>query len=232
MLISMGVDLGRSGHTAIVVVGGENWHLRILHMERLDSITSPEVETLLMRAYASYNPQVIIVERNGPGGVFSEYLAVRNPGIPIIAPDMSHPPVDLELWGETQFIPDEYLNIRAEMYFIVHYLLKHRRLKFSHEDSELFAQLSATEWEFDRTKAEKIKIKSKKGMKIHDSSSELEDMDFSRSPDKADGLALACLGYALIASNEALDTGEQVNDVIQPISDGLFNIGGIDLEEL
>ena len=231
MPVSLGLDLGRSGHTALAVVGGDNWRLRLINLDRYDSISAPEVETFVLRAYAQFAPQVIIIERNGPGGVFAELIAQRNPGIPIFAPDMGHPPIDLELWEGTQFIPDEYLNIRAEMYFILHSLLKYRRLKFPHEDSELFAQLSATEWEFDRTKAEKIKIKSKKGMQIHDNSSELEGIDFSRSPDKADALALACFGYALIAG-DALSEETQTNDVIDPAAPGIFNIGQIDLEEL
>ena len=231
-LLSCGLDLGRSGKTAIAVISGTDWHLRLIHLEEHSSISAPDVENAILRVYARFQPKVIILEMNGPGGVFAEFAVQKNPGLPLLTVDVSHPPIDLQLWPDFQFIPEEYLNIRAEEYFIVHYLLKHRRLKFPYEDAELFAQLSSTYWDLDKTKAEKIRLMPKKNMKVSDFSNELEGLSFSRSPDKADALAMACLGYALIASNEALDTGEQVNDVISPLSDGLFNIGEIDLEEL
>jgi len=230
--ITAGLDLGRSGKTAIAVVSGENWHLRLIHLEEHSSISAPDVETAILRVYARFQPQVIILEMNGPGGVFAEFVVQKNPGLPLLTVDVSHPPVDIQLWEDFQFIPEEYLNIRAEQYFIVHYLLKHKRLKFPYEDAELFAQLSSTYWDLDKTKAEKIRLMPKKNMKVSDFTTELEGLSFSRSPDKADALAMACLGYALIASSDTLGEESQTNDVIQPLQDGYFDIGATDLEEI
>ena len=63
--------------------------------------------------------------------------------------------------------------------------------------------------------------------------SELEGYDFSRSPDKADALALASLGYALLMQeiiSDAQGPTQQEEEIIDPLIDGMFAVGATDIE--
>ena len=103
---SMAIDMGRSGKTAFAIVSGEDWKLRLTHMVDYSSISAPEVETAALHIYNQFLPQIIIVEMNGPGGVFTEFMIQKSPFLANILYliDPSQPPIELELWPGFQFL--------------------------------------------------------------------------------------------------------------------------------
>lgn len=231
-MISLGVDLGRSGKTAFVVLACQDWRLHLFHMEEYNSISAPEVQKYLETAVARFDPAVIVMESNGPGGVLADYLYAAHPLWPLFAFDVSQPGFTFNLYEGLVFTTQEYLNIRAQEYMLIRQLLASRRLTFEYEDPELFAQLSSTYWDIDKTKSERIRLMPKRNMRVSNYTTELEGISFSRSPDKADALALACLGYALAAQEEGdfLGTGGREDEIIEPDIPGLFPIGRADIE--
>ena len=231
-MISLGIDLGRSGHTAFSVIVGDGWDmLRLVHLETHQSIMATDVERYLVTINARFSPSICIVESNGPGGVFADFVAEHHPGIPLYPVDVSQPPFTLFLFNDIKLDASEYLNVRAENYFILRYLLKAGRLKFAFEDAELFSQLSSTFWDVDKSKSEKIRLMPKRNMKISNFTSELEGIQFSRSPDKADSLALACLGYAILMQDDlAVGKGQAEEEIIQPEVEGYFDLGSAGIE--
>ncbi len=232
-IVSLGVDLGRSGKTAFsVLAGDETWHTRVLHMEDISSISAPEAERILNVLNSQYQPNIIIIEANGPGGVLAEFAVKNNPNLPLYAVFPDHPALDIYLWNDIVMTEREFLNLRAQNYFIIRYLFRDNRIVLPYEDPELFAQLTSTYWEADRIHSDKIKLTAKKQLRFSSHGSELEGYDFSRSPDKADALALAALGYAMLMQDEhAGSSGEaQEEEIIEPFSDGFFPIGATDIE--
>ena len=227
VITALGLDLGRSGKTAFSCLAGPDFRVRQIFQHAISSISAPEVEKELLKVYALMLPQLIVLESNGPGGVFAEFAMMHNPGLPIFMVDTSTPGFTLSLWDEKTLSEKEFLNIRAEMYWIVRLLLRDSRLKFGFEDPELFAQLSSTRWDADKGHGEKIKILPKSTMKINYYHSELEGNPGSRSPDKADALALSALAYALLYTEQAAgrSSGEQQDEIIDPLVDGMFPIG-------
>lgn len=232
--ISLSLDLGRSGKTAFCVVAGKEWdRLKMIHLSAISSISAPDVEKILLDLYARYNPGIIIMESNGPGGVFAEFAMLHNPSLPLWAIDVGEPPLTLYLWDDLQMNDREYVNVRAEEYFIVRYLFRSGKLKLNYEDVELFAQLTATYWDADRTRNDKIRLMPKKSMKMSDFASELEGVQLSRSPDKADALALACLGYTILMQDQANGKlGPQEDEFILPEEgfEGVFNLSKAGIE--
>lgn len=235
MITVCGLDLGRSSKTAFNILGGEGWDLRCLHMEDASSISAPEVERILNTLNGQFQPQVIIVEANGPGGVFAEFAVKNNPNLPLYTVYPDQPAYILQLWNNIVLHEREFLNIRAEMYFILRYLFRDNKIALPYEDPELFAQLTSTYWDSDKARADKIRLTPKKMMRISSHSSELEGYDFSRSPDKADALALAALGYALLMQEELESSGggdAQQEEIVEPSLEnlGFFPIGDTDIE--
>lgn len=235
-IISLSVDVGRSGKSAFCVVAGKGWErLKVIHLEALSSISAPEVEAVMTRLYHQFNANIITVESNGPGGVFVDYAMLHNPSLPLFSVDVGDIPIKLYLWDEILIDDREYINIRAANYFIVRHLFRAGKLKLPYEDTELFAQLTATFWDADKTRGDKIKLMPKKNMRMSDFASELEGVQFSRSPDKADALALACLGYTILMQDDLLAArGGQEEEIIQPPdgNEGEFNIGEAGIEEM
>lgn len=233
MVVSLGLDLGRSGSTIPIVLGGDEWKLRLLHLENLKSVSAPFVEERVNTLYAMYTPGVIVIESNGPGGVFIDYLIKHNSALPVVGVDTSVPPIDIdgvELWGDMVINAKEFYNVRAAMYWLTKLLFRDRRITLPFEDAALFAQLSSIMWMENRLTG-KIQIDSKKGMKTF--KSDLGEMDSSRSPDKADAFCLAALGYALIY--QATQTpAVQVDEIMEPEPgfEGLFDIGRAGIEIL
>jgi len=225
-MITLGLDLGRSGKTAFSVIEGENFMVRQLLNYAISSISGPDVEKELLKFYGIYNPQVILLEANGPGGVFAEYVLKNSPSLPLITVDTSMPPIPLGLWNDIVLSEKEFLNIRAEMYWILHLLFRDQRLKLQYEDPELFAQLTSTQWGVDKTYGEKIRILPKKTMRINYYHSELEGDPGSKSPDKADALALSSFAYTLLYTEQDGSHGqEETAEMIEPTEDGFFPIG-------
>ena len=233
-MIVCGVDVGRSGKTAFnVLYGDSQWNTEVLRMEDHSSISAPDVERYMLGLYADFNPDLIVIEGNGPGGVMAEYALKNNVTLPIYLVFPEHPPFTLYLWNTLVLHEREFLNIRAEQYFILRYLFRDNRIVLPHEDPELFAQLTGTYWEADKTRDDKIRLMAKKSMRFSSHVSELEGYDFSRSPDKADALALAALGYSLLMQEILSDTQggvQQEEEITDPIIEGLFNIGRADIE--
>ena len=234
MPIVMATDAGRSGKTAFNILVGTGWNVRCVHMEDHSSISAPDIERYINSLNAQFSPEIIMIEGNGPGGVIAEFSYKNNPNLPmfIIYPD--HPPIRLALWENIVLSEMEYVNIRAEMYFILRYLFRDNRIILPYEDPELFAQLTSTYWQADKNKSDRIQLTPKKMLRFSSHSSELEGYDFSRSPDKADALTLAALGYALLMQEEAAaNSGEsQEEEIIQPDLEhlGFFPIGATDIE--
>ena len=223
----LGLDLGRSGKTAFSGLSGPNFRVRQVFQHAISSISAPEVEKELVKIYGMMMPQLIVLESNGPGGVFAEFVIQNHPSLPISMVDTSMPAFTLNIWDDIVLSDREYLNIRAQMYWIVRLLLRDNRLKFPYEDAELFAQLTSTQWDADKGHGEKIRIVPKKMMKINYYHSELEGNPGSRSPDKADALALSCLAYAILFDQQAGQQkgGDQQDEIIDPLVDGEFPIG-------
>ena len=225
-----GCDLARSGKSAFSVLAGQDWKVRLVHLSALQSVSGPDVEARLCQLHYQYNPALWVLELNGPGGVFADFVTKNHPEIPLATVDVSLPPIDLLLWKDIPISAAEYLNLRAAMYFIVRLMLRDKRLTFISEDAELFAQLSSTWWEPDRSRAEKIKLVNKKSLKFAQGVSELEGFNFSKSPDKADSLALAAFGFAVLAQEERGEGEAEEDFICQPDFPGFFPIGkaGID----
>ena len=213
----MSCDLGRTGKTAFCALQGDNFFLRCIHMEAISSISAPEVETHLKSLHSTYRPAIIVMEINGPGGVFIDFAMKNTPDLPIVAVDTSLPAVQIPLWNDITLGGEEFQNIRAEMYWILRLLFRDQRIKFPREDAELWSQLSTIKWTFDENKKDRIQLESKKHMRLAQYRSELGPA-FSSSPDKADSLALASLGYAVMQAEVAIaqTTGEEVDEVISP----------------
>lgn len=231
MVVACGVDLGRSENTVPVILSGDKWHLRLTYMEKFKSISAPVVEELVNKLYSIYSPEIIVIEINGPGGVFIDYLVKHNSSLPVVGVDTGVPPTDingLELWDDQIINAKEFYNIRAAMYWITRLLFRDKRITLPREDVELFAQLSTVMWMEDKPTS-KIKLDPKKGMKTF--KSDLGEMDSSRSPDKADAFCLAALGYALVYRDSTTPT-MLVDEWIEPElgMEGMFPIGraGID----
>lgn len=227
-MISIGCDLGRSGKTVITAIEGEKFKLRLVQSLIVSSISAPEVESMLANVHATIGGQIVLVESTGPGGVFADYIAKNRPGIPIYTVDTSLPAIDLALWNDIVLTEKEFSNIRAEMFWIVRLLFRDQRISLPSEDPELFAQLSSMRWDLDKSRGERIRIEPKKYMKISYAASELEGYSASRSPDKADALALAVLGYTFLAQNEGKEN--VVDEIIEPEVDGFFPIGALSEE--
>lgn len=225
--LTLGLDLGRSGKTAFSALEGADFHVRQCFNHAISSISAPDVELELVKICGLLQPQIILVEADGPGGVFSEFVMQHHPEIPLLTVHTGYPAMPLLLWHDIILAEQEYLNIRAEMYWIVRLLLRDSRLMFQYEDPELFAQLTSTQWDADKGHGDKIRIVPKKMMRINYYHSELEGNPGSRSPDKADALALSCLAYAILYSEDhaGRHQGEQSDDIIEPEEPGFFPIG-------
>ena len=226
MITSLGLDLGRSNNTVPIVLGGDKWNLRLLHIETLKSISAPAVEEHVNTLYSIYIPDIIVIESNGPGGVFIDYLTKNNSSLPVIGVDTSVPPTDLDglsLWNDMIINAKELYNIRAAMYWLVRLLFRDRLISLPYEDTELFAQLSGIKWAEHRPTS-KIILDTKKGM--HSFKSDLGEIESTRSPDKADAFCLAALGYAL-AYRESHGQAVAVDEIIEPEPgwEGFFDLG-------
>lgn len=231
MTCSFGLDLGRSANTVPVILGGDDWHLRLLHIENLRSVSAPFVEERINTLYSMYTPGIIVIEVNGPGGVFIDYLTKHNSSLPVVGVDTSVPPTDIdgvELWGDMVINAKEFYNVRAAMYWLTKLLFRDRRITLPHEDAELFAQLSSILWMEDK-QTSKIRIDPKKGMKTF--KSDLGEMDSTRSPDKADAFCLAALGYALIHQASHIPA-DSVDEITEPELAGFFPLGQAGIETL
>ena len=222
--ISMGTDLARSGHSAFCVLAGRDWRVHMIHLSSISSVTAPEVEAVLVSVASRFTPHVIVLESNGPGAMFADFVSLRQPGLSLATIDTSLPATPLPLWGSLELGPKEILNVRTEMHWIVRLLLRDRRLTFDREDEELFAQLSSMTWDYDRIRGDRIALISKRNLRLPHGS-ELEVEPFSRSPDKADALALAALGYAALQQRDLPATTEIEEDIIQPEFEGFYDIG-------
>jgi len=232
MATSIGLDLGKTGNTVPVVLTGDNWRLRLTHIETLKSVSAPRVESHINQLYSQYTPDIIVIENNGPGWVLIDYLVKNNSNLPVVGVDTSLPPDDLDevpLWEDLVIHAKEFYNVRAAMYWITKLLFRDKRIRLIREDVELFAQLSGIYWDEHPTNS-KIRIQPKKGMKTFES--ELGNLDSTRSPDKADAFCLAALGYALIYKETRAQSSSAVDEIVQPLDgfEGLFDIGRAGIE--
>lgn len=231
MTVALGVDLGRTNNTIPIVLSGDKWKLRLTHIETLRSISAPRVEEHVNMLYALYTPEIIVIENNGPGGVFIDYLVKNNASLPVVGVDTSLPPDDLDelpLWDDLMIHAKEFFNVRAAMYWITKLLFRDRRITLPSEDTELFAQLSGIYWGEHPTNS-KIRIQPKKSMKTFES--ELGSLESTRSPDKADAFCLAALGYALIYRDSQPQVA-LVDEIIEPREgwEGYFDLGRAGIE--
>ena len=237
MPIAIGLDAGTSGKSAIAVLKGNSWdEVHCVALEAAQSIADPDLEALLVRYCEHYNPNVVIMEENGPGAVFAGYIERNNPTIPLatINPQLALPEnYELVLWDDIRITGLELLNIRASMCWILRLMFRDKRIILHFDDEELIAQLGTLRWDHDTVKGDKIYMIPKR--KLRFKNSELDEEPFSRSPDKADSLALAALGYAILMQQEnvEIDMGERTaeEDIIDPIIPGMFEVGKLTTEE-
>jgi hypothetical protein len=229
----LGVDLGRSGKTSFCILEGNNFHAHCPYLHAISSITAPAVENIVVDLHAQYNFNIICVETNGPGGTFVEYCYRDHPEIPIISINTSADPILFELWDGLELSEKDLLNIRAQMYWLTRLFFKDQRITLAQEDAELFAQLSTLRWDYDKNKNERIYMLSKRQFRYSRQSSEIDAEPFSRSPDKADSLALAIFAYCLcmqMLKDQAL--GEINDDIIFPRQDGFFDLNAMQVAEI
>ena len=219
----VGLDLGGSGTTVLTPLIGEQWQVRLLPQIALRSVSPQEVEGHLLTLLGLYQPRVMLAEWNGPGSVFLQYVTERHPSLPIVGVDTGLAAIPLTLWNGLQMHPLEFLNIRAQMYWLIRLLYRDKQITAVKEDAELFAQLSTIRWEFDRQYKDRIQIKPKREMGVFYTSS-LGEISIARSPDKADSLCLAALAYAL-CQNEASTITAQYDEIVQPDVEGYFPLG-------
>lgn len=232
MITVIGLDLGTSNKTAMCVLRGDGHMVRMIHMKALQSVSPPDVESWLDRLNSQYSPQIVLMEQNGPGAVFHGFVERNKPYIPLATIDTSLPlpeEYELPLWGEVAINAKEYLNVRAAMYFTMRFFFRDQRIKLYRDDEELAAQLSILKWDHDNMRGDKLFMVSKRKLKTV--TSELDEEPFSKSPDKADALALACFAYALLEQQgaEGQDV-QEVDEFIQPPADGYFSSEGFEGE--
>lgn len=235
-LRAVGLDLGISGKSAITTVEGDEFQLTCLESKAIMSIDAPEVERWLVNVVSRFNPDVVLMEINGPGGIFYPYVTKNHPTMKLatIDPQAQLPEEgDIMLWNEAYRIScREFLNIRAGMYWVVRLLMREQRLKFLKEYPEMFSQLSSLRWDHDTNRGDKIYMISKKKLKLKNLS-DLDDEPFSKSPDMADSLALAVFGYTLLYQQyiEGMDgESEEIDEIYAPKVPGLFDLTPLDME--
>jgi hypothetical protein len=226
IITTLGLDLGRSGKTATTILTGSDFHVTCDYMDAVPSISAIDVVTNVGMLYEDY-PEIdlILLESNGPGGVFAEFAKEAHPQWPIVTVDTSHPAFEVYLWDEQRLTPNEFLNIRAEMYWLARLFFKDRRIKLTREDPEFMTQMASTPWDFDKQRNDKIYLPSKRTLKIQYRYSELEGETGSRSPDKADSFCLALLAFALLSQEEVSGGMVEEDKIIEPEQDGFFSIG-------
>jgi hypothetical protein len=225
-ITTLGLDLGRSGKTATSILTGSRFRVTCDYMDAVPSISAIDVVTNVGMLYEDY-PEIdlILLESNGPGGVFAEFAKEKHPQWPIVTVDTSHPAFDLWLWDEQRLTPNEFLNIRAEMYWLARLFFKDRRIKLSREDPEFMTQMASTPWDFDKQRNDRIYLPSKRTINIQYRYSELEGETGSRSPDKADSFCLALLAFCLLSQEEVNSGPVAEDEIYQPEHEGFFNIG-------
>lgn len=236
MIRCIGLDLGTSGKTAMSIVDGEDFHLILRHLDVLDSADAPVVERRLNYLCGQWNPRIVLMELNGPGGVFAAYVQENRPHIPLATLDVSLPlpeDNDIPLWEESYRLTNrEHLNVRMAMYWNLRLLFQKQRIRLYKDIPELASQLSTLRWDHDNLRGDKLFMISKKKLRLKNLS-DLDDEPFSKSPDMADSLALACFAYTLMHQQE-LDGDEmgkeEADEIYDPKIPGLFDLSPLDLE--
>lgn len=232
----LGLDAGVAGYSSICVLQGNKWDVQCVSVEAVHSINGPDLEALLARYHAKYQPRLVVMEQNGPGATLGPYFQRNQPQIPLATVDVVLPlPEDYELllWDDIRINNLLVLNIRATMYWILRLLFRDQKIKLMFDDEELEIQLGTLRWDNDPTRGDKIYMLNKKKLKFK--SSELDSEPFSKSPDKADSLALAVLGYSILMQQEVGEDGEvtqgiEEDDIIDPITEGFFQLDHITQE--
>lgn len=226
MTTAIGIDYGRVGRTVLTVLTGDNFEVVCPYLQTFKSISSSRVEEETKIVSSIYNPDIILLESNGPGGVFLEYINQHNLNLPIVGIDTSTPLfTELTLWNDIKLRPEEFHNGRAGMYWLVRLMFRDKRIKLLKENLVLFSQLSSINWS-EHPQSRKIILESKKGMKSFNSS--LGSVQSSgRSPDEADSLCLAALGYAVVYQESMANGNAAEDEVIEPDigMEGFFPIG-------
>lgn len=229
MITVVGVDLGTSGKSAICVVRGDLFKVKCIFLEAVQSIAGPDLEAMIDRVSRQFHPSIVLMELNGPGAVFADYITRNKPYIPLATVDTSLPLPEgytIPLWDEIEVNHKLVLNVRAAMYWILRLFFRDQRTRIYKDDEELFAQLSVLRWDNDNARGDKIFMISKR--KLRFTTSDLDEEPFSKSPDKADALALAHFAYVLAEQqgmeSQASDEGHE--EIIDPTTEGFFqNIG-------
>ena len=228
-----GLDMGISNTSSICVLRGDKWNIDCVKIEAIQSISAPDLEHVVARYNAIYKPNLFIMELNGPGGTFAPYIERNQPQIPLATIDVATPlpeGYELKIWDDIVVDSTMVLNIRAAMYWILRLMFRDQKIKLYFDDEELEVQLGTLQWDVDTNRGDKIYMVNKKKLKFK--SSELDSEPFSKSPDKADSLALAILAYTIIMQNEIdenIEFGQSVdeNDIIDPITAGFFQLDQI-----
>lgn len=225
-----GIDAGTSGKSSICILQGNGWDMYCPVIEAIQSISAPDLESVIARHHAVYNPKIMIMELNGPGATLGPYIEKNQPQIPLATVDVSLPlpeEYSLWLWDEIEVSHRIVLNVRAAMYWVLRLAFRDQKIKLHFDDEELEVQLGTLRWDNDNARGDKIYMLSKKKLKFK--SSELDSEPFSKSPDKADSLALAILGYTILMQQQLGDDDEIRQDVdegeiFDPTHDGFFQL--------
>lgn len=232
-IIAAGLDLGTSGKSSVAIVKGDyDFRVKCVHLEAFQGVSGPELEVGIERIHGKFQPNLWLMEMNGPGEIFAGYIQRNKPHIPLATIDTSLPlPEDYKiiLWDEIEIGTKLVLNIRAAMYWILRLFFRDERTKIYREDEELFAQLSVLRWDNDIARGDKIFMLSKR--KLRFATSDLDEEPFSKSPDKADSLALAHFAYVLLQQQGEQDVTQEEGQsemIIDPTTQGFFPLVGFD----
>ena len=236
MITVIGLDMGISNTSSVCVLRGEGWNVECVRIEAIESISAPDLEHVIVRYDAAYKPRLVIMELNGPGGTFAPFVERNQPHIPLATIDVALPlPKDYELkiWDDISITNQTVLNIRAAMYWILRLMFRDQKIKLHFDDEELQVQLGTLQWDNDTNRGDKIYMVNKKKLKFK--SSELDSEPFSKSPDKADSLALAILGYTILMQQEMVDDAEvgqgvAQEEIIDPVAAGFFQLSELTQE--
>ena len=161
----LGVDVARFGSddTTIYHRRGDRVRLVKTYGKRDTAETTGEI----IRAYKKYAANLVIVDSIGVGGGVVDQLVQF--GIPVKGFNASEP----------AFKDDEYLNLRAQMYWELRERFELGQIDIDVDDEELASELSAIKFKFDNKG--RVQIEKKEEMKRRG----------LNSPNRADAVAMA-----------------------------------------
>lgn len=177
-----GVDTAAMGSDASVVMFRQGLHAEIVSVTR--GVPEKTLASRIATDIARYQPDAVFVEVNGYGGEVASRLR-----------DLGHNVIDVNPgWKASD--PERFVNLRAEMNFLVHQWLPDASIP---DSAELIAQLAVPRFSYDTTRG-RLQIESKDSIRQR----------LGSSTDYADALALTF--SAPVAAHGVESVGRALSD--------------------